>query len=373
MPRPLPPPPPGEMKKVLAVQVAGIGDLVLAVPALRALKRAYPRAHLSLLTSHKARVAAEGCPYVDELFTLDHHLFNPPSSLLRPRAAMSTFRLIRRLRRERFGLAINLIGIYSLKGALALGLLLWLSGARLRAGRDTDGLGLFFHLSLPDSRGLGRHERDANLALVALLGSDGPHERALEVWTVEEDERHVEALLASGEVAPGKPIIGINPSTDCPAKNWPLERFIALADELSEEFGAKILLTGGPAEKEVTALMASRLRRPPLDTTCRLSFRQTPSLLKRLSLFISCDTAAMHLAYAVGVPTVALFGPGDPRKYGPWAPHNIIIAKAPPCAPCMKASCGEIICTPSITLEKVLEASRTLLRRYPKGSLKGEA
>ncbi|MFQ6111915.1 MAG: glycosyltransferase family 9 protein, partial [Nitrospinota bacterium] len=186
----------------------------------------------------------------------------------------------------------------------------------------------------------------------------------------EEDERHVEALLASAGVTPGETLIGINPSTDRSTKNWPLERFITLADELSEEFGAKIVLTGGPAEKEVTALMASRLRRPALDTTCRLSFRQTPALLRRLSLFISCDTAAMHLAYAVGVPTVALFGPGDPHKYGPWAPHNIIIARDCPCAPCMEDRCEEFICMPAITLEEVLEASRTLLRCYPKGGMK---
>jgi ADP-heptose:LPS heptosyltransferase len=130
-----PEPPSFSGARILAVQIAGMGDFTLAVPALRALRRANPSGRLDLLTSEKGRRAAEGCPHIDEIESLDP---GPPSA-----GALTLLPLIRRVRRRRYDIALNLMGLYSPQGAVRMGLLLRSLAIPFLAGRDTRGAGTF--------------------------------------------------------------------------------------------------------------------------------------------------------------------------------------------------------------------------------------
>ena len=298
--------------RILAVQVAGMGDFLLAVPALRALKAAFPGARLDLLTSARAARAAQGCPYLDSILSLEARGFQGNLSPLRWREALP---LIRRVRRAGYALALNLIGLYTPQGAVRMGLLLRSLGVPLLAGRDTLGTGTFLHLALEETLEAPRNERDSNLALVRLLGAEDPQGGRLETWPTSEEERRA-GELARGPAGAG-PLVGVNPGSDRPEKAWPESSFRQVMEALRRERGARFLLTGGAAEGALTARLAGAMGEGALDTVGRISFHGTAALLRRLDLFLTTDTAALHLAWAAGAPAVALFRTENLGRYRP--------------------------------------------------------
>lgn len=289
-----------------------MGDFLLAVPALRALKASFPGCRVDLLTSARAARAARGCPYLDSIHTLEAKGFQGNHSPLRWREALP---LVRRLRREGYGAALNLIGLYSPQGAVRMGLLLRALGAPLLAGRDTLGAGTFFHLALEESLEAPQNERDANLALARLLGAEDPQGGRLEAWPSLEDERRAEEMVR--RLKGQGPIVGVNPGSERPEKAWPEESFRRVLEALRGERGARFLLTGGPAEAALAARLAAALGEAALSTVGQVSFHGTYPLLKRMDIFLTTDTAALHLAWAAGTPAVALFREENLGRYRP--------------------------------------------------------
>jgi heptosyltransferase-2 len=301
-----------ERARILAVQVAGMGDLLLAVPALRALRASFPGARVDLLTSSRAGGAAAGCPYLGTVLALEARGFQGNHSPLRWREALP---LIRRIRRSGYDLALNLIGLYTPQGAVRMGLLLRSLGIPLLAGRDTLGTGTFFHLALEENLEAPRNERDTNLALARLLGAEDPQGGKLEAWPTPEEEGRAEEMVRS---LPGEgPLVGVNPGSDRPEKAWPEDCFRQVMEALRRERGARFILTGGPAEGALTRRLAGAMGEGALDTVGRVSFHGTAALLRRLDLFLTTDTAALHLAWAAEAPAVALFRTENLGRYRP--------------------------------------------------------
>ncbi|MEE9276383.1 MAG: glycosyltransferase family 9 protein [bacterium] len=298
--------------RILAVQIAGMGDLLLAAPAIRALRRGLPETRVDLLTSRRGGRVAEGCPYLDEVFAFD---FRSPPSASPATDWGGLLSAVREIRRRRYAIAVNLIGLYSAKGALRMGLLLRALGIPLLAGRDTRGAGTFYHHALEETLEAPLNERDANLALVRLLGAPDEKDGALELWPGPEEERRAD-MLASAPSGAG-PLVGVNPGSDRPEKVWPEERFMEVMGALRREREARFLLTGGPAEAALTARMAEALGPSAVDTVGRIGFQGTGALMRRMDLFLTCDTAALHLAWAAGTPAVALFKAENLGRYRP--------------------------------------------------------
>lgn len=306
--------PPLAGSRILAVQIAGMGDFTLAVPAIRALRRANPSGTLDLLTSEKAKGAALGCPHIDAIETLDaRHI---PVAGVHPSAGMGeVISLIRKIRRRRYGLAVNLMGLYSPRGAVRMGWLLRSPGIPRLAGRNTLGAGAFYHYSIDEDLAAPLNERDAHLVLVRRLGADGGGGDSLETWPSEEEERFAESIARK---MPGQgPLIAVNPGTDRPEKDWPEERFLEVMRALRERRSARFLLTGGPAEAALAARLAEGLGPHALDTVGKIGYQGTASLMRRCDLVLTTDTAALHLAWAAGVRGVALFRKENLGRYRP--------------------------------------------------------
>lgn len=299
---------------ILVVQIAGMGDFTLATPAIRALRHANPSGKLGLLTNVKGKRAADGCPFIDSIDTIDF----ADVSLA---GGFSSFRLskiiskIFEIRRHRYDIAINMMGLYSPKGAVRMGLFLKSLGISLLAGRDTLGTGCFYQYAIQEDLASPQNERDTHLALVRHLSAGGGDDGKLEVWPSEEDERSAQSIVA--EINANGPLILVNPGSDRPEKNWSEEQFLEVMYALREKRGARFLLTGGSAEAPLCSRIASSLSPDALDTVGKISYQGTVSLMRRCDLVLTSDTAALHLAWAANAPGVALFKKENLGRYRP--------------------------------------------------------
>ena len=150
------------------------------------------------------------------------------------------------------------------------------------------------------------------------------------------------------------------------AKRWPPQRFAALADRLIEERGAQVLLVGGLGDKAIAAAIKESTGHEPWDLTGQLTFGQLGALLERCDLFVGHDTGAMHMAVAVGAPVVAIFGPSDPRMYGPYGKNGVTLWHDVGCNPCLlrgrwDAACRQFKCIEAVTIEEVWRAATAFL------------
>lgn len=342
------------VKKILVIKLAGIGDLILASPALRALRKRFPGARITLLTTPRAGELAEGSSYINELFCL-----NPASKNLR-----GVIGSIRSLRRERFDIAINLYNLFTLGGALKAAFLMYSIGVRCRVGRDTDGRGFFYTIKVPDERFSNRHEVEYNLDVMQALGAN-IKDKGLEIPISNKDREYVRKFLKQNGITDEDFVIGLNPGGFRPSHRWNKEKFARVGDKLTKKYKAKILITGGPEEIKLAQKIADMMTIEPIIATGEVTIKQLVSLIERCNLFISNDTGAMHMAAVMKTPLIALLGPG-PLRYGPYGDKNryIIVRKDVECSPCYKFRCRKHLCMKLITVEDVLQAAEELLERF---------
>jgi heptosyltransferase-2 len=158
--------------------------------------------------------------------------------------------------------------------------------------------------------------------------------------------------------------VGLSPGAAFgPAKRWPPERFAALGAELKKEFGARLVLLGGPEDRKAAAAVRSQLP-GALDLAGRTTLRQALGVLTHLNLLITNDSGLMHAAAALGVPLVAIFGSTDPAATGPFTDRATVLHHALPCSPCFKRTCDrDYQCLLDITVPEVLDAARSRLER----------
>ena len=341
---------------ILVVLIAGIGDLVLASPSLRAVRNRYPDADIHLITSTDALPVARHYRMVDqvtafpirELRRSKKHLLQIPG-------------LLWGLRQKKFTLAVNLFRVSSLRGAIKMGLLFLSLGTKSKIGHDNHGFGLFLTAAVPADTFTGRHVADAMLE-IALKAGGVPDALGTEVfWDAEVGAKwdHFFTPLA-GEI-----VVGIHPGGDRETRRWHPDRFAAVAEKIARQFHARIILLGGPSETDLAARVGSRL---PSNVTVNLSGKvpvdELACLISRLDLLLTNDSGPMHIAAATKTPVVALFGPGDPLLNGPYTQPELyrVIRKEVLCdRPCGVKRCSHLSCLDLIAPEEVAAACAELL------------
>ncbi len=366
----------GPRPRILVVKLAGLGDLLLATPMMRALRRRYPDARLDLLTTEGAATLLCDSPLLDHLYAFDKYAFDEPLKLARRPAALGRLApLALKLRAVRYDAVIVAHHLTLPAGRLKYRALLAALHPALSVGLD-NGHGRFFSLRVRDEGFGALHEAEYALALGAALDAPAPaDDRGLRLsdlgWPsvtpprLRPDEPPRIALHAGGG---GYSI----------ARRWPAGRFVELANALWAEFGATITLLGGPEEHDLRESILDALGRPRWATA--LSDDDTPrhliATLSESHLFIGNDSLPMHLAAAVGVPIVAIFGPSNAQAWGPYAPHApesaIVIRRDDlPCSPCIyrghalgtPEGCPPRPCLTALPIDPALVAARRLLRR----------
>lgn len=357
---------PSAARKFLLIRLDHIGDLLMTTPAIHALKSRFPESSLSLLASPSSLPVVAGNPEIDTVFAFRVPWYDGGRA---QRFSLSQYvRLLRRLRRERFDVAIDFRG-----DLRVLFLFSFLGGAKQRLGFADLGGEFLLTRSCPYPE--AGHFVEANLSLVnCLAGPPAPPDIRYVMKTSPADAARIDALLSDLGLSASDRIIAIHPASipHWRLKRWPPERYAALADALARQEGAKIVLTGGEEDNPELAHVASLMKERAYLAAGKTSLPQLAELIRRCRLFVANDTGPMHIALAVGTRLVAIFGPTAPGRSGPFGdPERYrVIQHAVPCRrPCYVKECPRRHeCMNGIAMEEVLQACRGLLhpgRREP--------
>jgi heptosyltransferase-2 len=335
-----------EADRVQSLLVRGpnwLGDAVLAIPTMANLRRSFPRARISLLVQPWIGDLFRPSPFVDELLEL-------PARNQLSWAATS-------LRRRRFEVAVLLPNSFraALIGALA--------GIPHRIGYLTDRRGPLLTVGICASGRRSAHQMDSYLGLLRALRWDA-WERPTHLTLPAGSDAEAEGLLAASGVRPGALLVGISPGAAYgTAKRWPVERFAEAADLLADRLGATALLFGSPMEAPLTRVIRDRLRGKAIDLGGRTTLAAFTSLLGRCRLLLTNDSGAMHLAAALSVPCVALFGPTDPCRTGPLGSDHRVLHNPPACSPCRYRDCPiDHRCMRGLGVGEVVAAAEAILK-----------
>ncbi len=334
-----------------------LGDAVMTTPALATLRLAVPGTRIVLLARPIVADLFRGHPDVDEVL-----VYERPG---RHDGALGRLRLAGELRRRRFDAALLF------QNAFDAALLAFLAGIPERAGYATDGRWMLLtHPVRVNPDILGFHEVEYYLLLVEALGIPRPAAPSLRLFVEEGEREAMAARLAAFGIERGKPILAINPgATYGSAKRWFPDRFAAVADALSEEWGAAAVVVGSAAERPLAGDIVAAMRHAPVNLAGRTTIREMMALLSLSSFLVTNDSGPMHIAAAFGVPLVAVFGPTDWRRTSPWAANAKVVRAGVDCSPCRLRTCDRgHECMLGVTAEMVIDAARSLL---PNGTAPG--
>lgn len=366
--------------RILVVKLAGIGDLLLATPALQALRETYPEAKIDLLVTPASAGLLNGWNVVNDIIVLDKYLFDSPRQILKnPRMLSQLTPLFEELRHNNYDAVVLMHHLTLPFGRLKYQALTFATGAKWRVGLD-NGHGWFLNARVKDA-GFGvLHEAEYNLALVETLGS--AIRRANLFVPLSDEERRQAWRLVYNNVAvseTAQPIIAMHPGSGgfSTARRWAPERFAQLADTLFQDVGGQLLLVGGPEEaqlhQDIMGMMQSEM--PVRSFAGKGSIKVTTAVLELADLFIGNDAGLMHLAVAVNTPTVAIFGLSNHKAWGPYTgTHDnkraAVVRLDLPCMPCFYS--GHLLGTPEgcsvrdclglLGVDPVAVAARRMLR-----------
>ncbi|MGA9116532.1 MAG: glycosyltransferase family 9 protein [Bacteroidota bacterium] len=339
--------------RILLTRLRFIGDVVLTTPAVCSVRRFFPGAHIAYLGEKEAVSLLEHNPHLNEIIPYDYGRSAPAEQL----------RVARLLRSHRFDLAIDFFG--NPRSALLVGL----SGARVRVGPDRRGRGRFYTIRVRDD---GRPRtavefHDCSLRAAGIT----PVCSRTGIFLTPAEVEEAEAFLR--EDAPSRGVIALHPGATWPAKHWMPERFAALADVAAEAHGAGILLIAGPSDGDCVREVLRRTR-TRIRVAQGLPLRRLAALLSRCRAYVTNDNGTMHMAAAVGTPTVGLFGPGEERIWFPYRAEegHRALRREVPCHPCHLDVCtregaAHMECMKLLTVEEVAAALGACMRGRAEG------
>jgi len=300
------------LKRILVLrQDERLGNLILITPFLEALRHLFPRAHLVALVSSRFASVLHGNPDVDEIIPFDKRMF------IRHPFRFTVF--LRYLRRRAFDLAIDCGPVDGL--SLNNSVMTYLSAAPVRLGYLRGQSQLFLNLLVPRARE-ARSEIDYHLDLLR-FSFGGSHNGRVKVCLSAQERERVALRQRDWGLTEGDLLVGIHVGGRG-QKRWPAERFVQLAQQLIHDHGAKVVLFWGQGEHGLIRQLENRPHRnlviaPPLE------IRDLAGHLQRCTVFISGDTGPMHLALAVGTPTIAIFRVANLQRYGNQGPRNRVV------------------------------------------------
>ncbi|HZS78734.1 MAG TPA: glycosyltransferase family 9 protein [Ktedonobacteraceae bacterium] len=368
--------------RILVVKLATIGDLLLATPALRALRESYPQARIDLLVTPASAGLLHGWNVIDNILVLDKYLFDYPQQILRHPSNLRRLNpLWHMLRDGRYDAVILMHHLTLFFGRLKHQVLMRATGAKWRVGLD-NGHGWFLNVRVKDHGFGAMHEADYNLSLAEAVGATISDKRLVVPISDEERQAAKELVYGTASVSE-RPIIAMHPGSGgySTARRWAPERFAQLADRLYADVGGQLLLVGGPEEVELHQYILRQMKSsmPARSLAGKGNIRVAAAILEQADLFIGNDSGLMHLAAAVGTPTVAIFGLTNWNAWGPYTGDDpqrkaVVVKMNLPCMPCFyrghelgtPEGCLTRDCLALLGVDPVAVAARRLLRETEK-------
>lgn len=335
--------------RILLIQLGDIGDVVWGIPAYCSVKLAYPKAELFLLTRY---------PFGDLLLD-DHHITRVFQVKKNFRSSLS---LLRQLRKLRLDLVVDLRA--DDRGAYTS----FFSGAKMRAALFYPGLSWRnrFFTHLVDPKPVGKRVFGAAEQSLKIIRGLGIKEKTSVPRMVisAESEQKILQIIAAEKISANKGWISINPFSRWSYKEWASEKWRNLVSSIWEKYGLPSVIVGSQEERERAAKMFQGISSPVYNLTGKTSLREIGALLKMSRLHIGVDSAAPHIAAAVGTPTVTIYGPSDWRDWAPPGKKNQVVFPDMDCSPCHQKGCdgsGSSRCLETIDAGRVMAAVEKLL------------
>lgn len=342
-----------QQKKIRRLLIRGtnwIGDAVMTTPAVRAIRKNFPAARISMLVKPWVAPVFTHSPDVDRIIIYEADG--------RHAGTRGTIRLARDLRQQRFDAAILL------QNAIEAALIAFMAGIPVRIGFDTDARRLLLTHPVHCSDAIKSiHQTGYYLKILEGAGlATGP--QALSLSLDPADRQRARKRLADSGIDAAHRLIGLNPSaTFGPAKQWFPERYAQLGDRLHRELGASILIFGGPADRDLGRTIRGRMTAPCIDLSGRTGLGEAMALIGRCDAFVTNDSGLMHVAAALNTPQVAIFGSTNHTTTSPFSATSRIVRVPIECSPCMQPVCplGHMNCMRRVSVDMVVKAVKELL------------
>jgi heptosyltransferase-2 len=334
-----------EAEKILIRGPNWIGDAVLAIPAMKAVRERFPQAQITLLVRPWVAGIFTSAPFIDRVWSDDK-----PSNLT------EWARITKKIRGSRFDLALLL------PNSFESALMMFLGGVPQRIGYATDGRRWMLTDSLTPSAG-SQHQMHYYLELVKVL-SAGAERPSIEIQATGKERADARRLLSDEGMPSGAPFLVLNPGAAYgSAKRWHEDRFAIVADTLAQDLGLSVALIGSERERLIAEQIRNRMQTRATLLSGKTSLETLIGVLAESSLMITNDSGPMHIAAALGVPTVAVFGSTDERVTGPYGPCTRIVKHPVECSPCLLRECPiDHRCMNRVTVEDVCKAARELMQ-----------
>jgi heptosyltransferase II len=334
-----------------------VGDAILALPALRAVRTRFPEAQIAIVARPYVADIYRGQGIADELIPYDVNGAH--------RGWKGRERLAADLRAKKFDCALLL------QNAFDAAWLAWRSGIPERIGYARDGRSLLLTKAVPVAKAeeIPAHEKFYYLELLRRTGwiQELRDDTYITLEISDEQSERAERTLCSAGTRSGVPRIAVGAGASYgAAKCWSPDRFAKTLEQFATQNNVDLILFGTPAEAQVSAAIAAGIGRPVINLTGKTAIEDLPALLARCHLFLGNDSGAMHVAAAVGVPVVAIFGPTDPHGTAPVTPRCTIVQQQPYCSPCFLRRCPtDHRCMTAVTVPMVEAALRLQFAEVP--------
>jgi lipopolysaccharide heptosyltransferase II len=353
-------------KKVLIINIFGIGDVLFTTPLISNLKAAYPDLYIGYVCNRRTAAILEGNSKVDKIIICDRDEYDDTHRQSKILAFTKMIDFLKSIRRERFDASID-VSLSSFTSCAA-----WLAGIKYRIGFKYKNRSFCLNRRFVLEGYEDKHVVEYYLGLLEELGVPAAI-RDLDLTIGQEDADWADRFFIDNiGQANGRTVIGLVPGggaswgKDAVYKRWPPEKYAKLADKLIEKFSAAIILLGDKSELDLCKDVSEAMSRRAVMAGGQTTVSQFAALARKCSLMIVNDGGPLHIAVAAGARTASIFGPVDERVYGPYPQGNhIVIKKDLACRPCYRrfrmANCGHISCLSRLTAEEVLERIEQVL------------
>lgn len=341
-----------DIHNILLIQLGDIGDVVLSFPCIRALKETFQQANVIVAVRDKAKELIEDCTWATGVIAIDKNRRTFFQEIIYQK------KFFLKLKRYNFDLVLDLRT--GTRGAI----LAMLSGARQRVGfYAQDGKvwrnRLFTHLYSPEIK-LGDYVADRYLSLMAChnIRTDNCEP---EIDVPLEKQQKAVAMFSKAKIPSERPVIAIQPFSLWQYKEWGMDKYIQLITRLISEYNVSVIITGSLDEKKRAAEILKKCRRNTYNLAGETSLGTLAAVLKACSLFIGADSAGVHIAAAVGIPTVSIFGASSSADWAPRGKQHAVVHKGLECVPCNQKGCqgkGISRCLEELTVDEVMTAVR---------------
>ncbi|MBA3036114.1 MAG: lipopolysaccharide heptosyltransferase II [Desulfobacterium sp.] len=319
-----------------------VGDAVMTLPALEAVRENFPSARITVLARPWVAPLFENHPAVNDVLIFQKH-----DSFIKDLAEIKS--LIESIKEKQFDLALLF------QNAFEAAIIAYLGGIKYRVGFDSDGRGLLLTHAIKRTNEIFKiHQVEYYLSILKALGYTA-ESRNPAIHIAEDVLAKADNLLKLNGINEDDFLLGFAPGAIFGnAKKWPPERFAEIGDLAAQRWGAKTIIMGSKKEQYIGSIVTGLMRYNPVDFCGTTSLEEAIAIISRCNFFLSNDSGLMHVAAALGVPTLAIFGSTDHVATGPRGPKTRILKHNIDCAPCMKQECPtDFKCMLSITPEEV--------------------